>query len=105
MEENSKDDKGNIKQQRYHHCPEQLFSAKNVFSDVPHHLKSKAANVDSVSKAARILAIAMFTVFERSVCTISGTTAKNASPEPGKASKQKFDEHRLTLIQGNCSIY
>lgn len=69
-------------------------------SEVPQHLKSKAANVDAVSRAARILAITMFTVFERSVCTISGTTAKNGSPpQPGKEPKQKFDEHRLTLIQ------
>lgn len=63
------------KQQSYHSCPQQLFSAEHILSDVPHHLKSKAANVASVSKAARILAISMFSVYERSFCTISGATA------------------------------
>ena len=80
----SKDDKENIKQQSYDNCPQQLFIARNLLSEIPHHLKSKAANVSSVSKAARILAIAMFSVFERSICTISGTTAKNGSPESGR---------------------
>lgn len=67
---------------------------------VPHHLKSKAAGANSVKKAARILAVGLFTVKERCSCTVSG--ASNKSKEDTK--RPKFDIQRMTLIHGKCFL-
>ena len=79
-------------------CPQEFFYSSATMSSVPPHLKTKAASASAVTKATRILAIGMFTFFERLHCTISGATGKNGAPD--SAQGKKFDHHRVTLIQG-----
>ena len=68
-------------------------------STVPQHLKSKAAGANSVTKAARILGIDMFTEYERLMCTISGSHGA-AGKSGSDKEKPKFDIHKMGLIQG-----
>lgn len=75
----------------------QRASPSQTMTSIPHHLRSKAAGVNSVKKASRILAVGLFTTQERSSCTISGST--NKSKEDKK--RPQFDPTRMTLIHGN----
>ncbi|XP_068682183.1 uncharacterized protein [Montipora foliosa] len=61
---------------------------------IPHHLRSKAAGVNSVKKASRILAVGLFTTQERTSCTISGSTNKSTDDKK----RPQFDPQRMTLI-------
>lgn len=63
---------------------------------IPHHLKSKAAGANALKKAARILAVGLFTVEERCSCTVSGSS--NKSKEDNK--RPQFDIYRMSLIHG-----
>lgn len=75
----------------------QRASPSQTMTSIPHHLRSKAAGVNSVKKASRILAVGLFTTQERSSCKISGST--NKSKEDKK--RPQFDPTRMTLIHGN----
>ncbi|XP_015778890.1 PREDICTED: uncharacterized protein LOC107356778 [Acropora digitifera] len=61
---------------------------------IPHHLKSKAAGANVLKKAARILAVGLFTVEERCSCTVSGSS--NKSKQDNK--RPQFDIERMSLI-------
>lgn len=63
---------------------------------IPHHLKSKAAGANALKKAARILAVGLFTVEERCSCTVSGSS--NKSKQDNK--RPQFDIDRMSLIHG-----
>ena len=56
---------------------------------IPHQLKSKASAAGNFKKAARILAVSMFTVEERKQSTLTGGKGKN-----------KLDPERMLLICG-----
>ena len=75
----------------------QRASPSQTITSIPHHLRSKAAGVNSVKKVLRILAVGLFTTQEQSSCTISGST--NKSKEDKKT--PQFDPTRMTLIHGN----
>ena len=80
-----------------------LDSQNGAMTDIPHHLKSKAAATGRVRKAAKVLAATVFTVRERCTCTVSVSTRKDI--ETGEASvKPKFDERRMALIHGKYSF-
>ena len=62
---------------------------RQVSAAIPHQLKSKASAAGNFKKAARILAVSMFTVEERKQSTLTGGKGKN-----------KQDPERMLLICG-----
>ena len=78
----------------------QRTSSQSLVS-IPHHLRSKAAGVNSVKKASRILAVGLFTTQERTSCTVSGSTNKSTDDKK----RPQFDPQRMTLIHGNDNKY
>ena len=66
-------------------------------SEIPHHLRSRAASAGSLKKATRVLAVGLFTVRERSSCTVSGSSNKHKEDK----TRPQFDPSRMALIHGN----
>lgn len=79
----------------------QRTSSSQTMTPTPHHLQSKAAGVNSVKKALRILAVGLLTSQERSSCIDSGSTKKFKR----RKQRPQFDPQRMALIHGNNYYY